>query len=288
MQVLLNGLPIPEADAAIPISDRGFLFGDALFESMRAYGGVVFRLDRHLERLAQGAAIAGFEAMPDPALLAREVGMVLALNTLLDARVRLTVTRGRGRPGDYVGVDGPPQRVVQASAFAGPDPRHLREGVRIGVADRRAIPASSLDPSIKTTSRMASVLARREAAARGAFEAILLDAAGRVTEGTASNLFVVERGALLTPPVGGAALPGVTRAAVLEAAAEAGIEASEAPIAVDRLLGADEVFLTNSSWEVMPVIAIDATTVGDGRPGPVARLLLSRYGALVRRECLGG
>ena len=287
MQVLLNGLPIPEAAAAIPISDRGFLFGDALFESMRAYGGVVFRLDRHLERLAQGAAIVGFEAMPDAALLAREVGMVLALNGLLDARVRLTVSRGRGRPGDYVGVDGPPHRVVQASAFAGPDPRHRREGVRIAIADRRAVPASSLDPSIKTTSRMASVLARREAAARGAFEAILLDEAGRVTEGTASNLFVVERGALLTPPVGGAALPGVTRAAVLEAAAEAGIEATEASIAVERLLRADEIFLTNSSWEVMPVVAIDATTVGDGHPGPVSRLLLERYGALVRRECAG-
>ncbi len=288
MQVLLNGRPIPEADASIPIDDRGFLFGDALFESMRAYGGVVFRLGRHLERLAQGAAVAGFEAMPGAALLGGEVAAVLAINDLRDARVRLTVTRGRGRPGDYVGVAGPPNRIVQASAFAGPDPALQRDGVTASIAVRRAVPAASLDPSIKTTSRMVSVLARREAAAAGAFEAILLDIGGRVTEGTASNMFVVERGALRTPAVGGAVLPGVTRAAVMEAAAEAGIAATEAPITVERLRGADEVFLTNSSWEVMPVVRLDAAVVGDGRPGPVSRLLLERYRALVCRECAGG
>jgi branched-chain amino acid aminotransferase len=288
MQVLLNGRPTPEADASIPIDDRGFLFGDALFESMRAYGGVVFRLDRHLERLAQGAAIAGFEAMPDAALLAQEVAAVLAINDLRDARIRLTVTRGRGRPGDYVGVASPPNRVVQASAFAGPDPAWQRDGVAVSLAARRAVPAASLDPSIKTTSRMVSVLARREAAAAGAFEAILLDLDGRVTEGTASNLFLVEHGELRTPPVGGTALPGVTRAAVMEAAAEAGIAATEAPITVERLRGADELFLTNSSWEVMPVVRLDAVTVGDGRPGPVSRRLLERYRALVRCECAGG
>ncbi|HUD73241.1 MAG TPA: aminotransferase class IV [Dongiaceae bacterium] len=288
MQVLVNGRPLPEAEASIPIDDRGFLFGDALFESMRAYGGVVFRLDRHLERLAQGAAIAGFEAMPGAALLAREVATVLAVNELRDARVRLTMTRGRGRPGDYVGVAGPPNRVVQATAFTGPDPARQRDGVAVSVAARRAVPAASLDPSIKTTSRMVSVLARREAAAVGAFEAILLDLDDRVTEGTASNLFVVERGALVTPPVGGTALPGVTRAAVMEAAVEAGIAAGEAPITLGRLLGADEVFLTNSSWEVMPVVRVDAAVVGEGRPGPVSGRLLERYRALVRRECAGG
>lgn len=287
MQVLLNGRPVDEAAATIPIHDRGFLFGDALFESMRAYAGRVFRLDQHLLRLAQGAAIAGFDAMPPGDLLAREVGEVLALNQLREARVRLTVTRGPGRPGDYVGVDGPPNRIVQASAFAGPDPSHLRDGVRVSVAARRAVPAACLDPSIKTTSRMVSVLARREAAAAGAFEAILLDGRGEVTEGTASNVFLVERGGIVTPPVAGTALPGVTRAAIMEAAATAGLRATEEPVTRERLLGAEEIFLTNSSWEVMPVTSVDAALVGGGRPGPIARRLLEGYRALVRRACAG-
>ncbi len=265
--------------------DRGFLFGDAVFESMRAYGGRVFRLGRHLDRLADSARLIALTSLPPADRLSAAVTRLLEANQLRDARVRLTVTRGPGRPGDYGGVDGAPTCVISAAPFAGLEARHYTDGVALTVASRRAIPAEALDPSIKSTSRLASVLTRREALARSAFEAVLLDASDHLTEGTASNLFLVRDRMLSTPASASSALPGVTRAAVLEAAAEAGIPAAEARLPVRALSESAEVFLTNSSWEVLPVTRVDDRAVGDGRPGPVTAELLRRYRALVAREC---
>jgi branched-chain amino acid aminotransferase len=269
----------------VSVFDRGFLFGDAVFESMRAYGGRVFRLGPHLDRLAASAARVGLRHLPPPNRLAGDVAELLRANELEDARIRLTVTRGPGRPGDYAGEDGPPTCVITAASYAGLEARHHACGVALTVASRRAIPAEALDPTIKTTSRLASVLTRREAQERGAFEAVLLDAAGDLTEGTASNLFLVRDGTLLTPPTSGNALPGVTRAAVLEAAAEAGIPAREERLPAGLLAASAEVLLTNTSWEVLPVVRIDDRAIGDGTPGPVTLDLLRRYRALVAREC---
>lgn len=265
--------------------DRGFLFGDAVFESMRAYGGRVFRMGRHLERLADSARLIGLTGLPGADRLSADVTGLLEANQVGDARVRLTVTRGPGRPGEYGGVDGAPTCVISVAPFAGLEARRYEEGVALTVASRRAIPAEALDPSIKSTSRVASVLTRREAQARGAFEAVLLDAADHLTEGTASNIFLVRDGRLSTPASSRSALPGVTRAAVLEAAAEAGIPAAEARLPLRALRESAEVFLTNSSWEVLPVTRVDDRAIGDGRPGPVTAELLRRYRALVAREC---
>jgi branched-chain amino acid aminotransferase len=283
--VHLNGRLVEETDAVVSVFDRGFLFGDAVFESMRAVGGVVFRLRRHLDRLARSADLVAMTGLPAPDRLARDVGDLLAANRLRDARIRLTVSRGPGRPGDYAGPAGTPTRVISAAAFAGLDPGIHDRGVPAAIAARRAIPADALDPAIKSTSRMASVLARREAAAIGAWEAILLDPAGRLTEGTASNLFLVRGGRLLTPSTPGGVLPGVTRAAVLEVAAEGGLPVVEDHLPADLVRDSDEVFLTNTSWEVLPVVSIDGHPIADGRPGPVSRDLLRRYRALLAREC---
>jgi branched-subunit amino acid aminotransferase/4-amino-4-deoxychorismate lyase len=149
------------------------------------------------------------------------------------------------------------------------------------------MPAECLDPAVKSTSRIVSVLARREAQQRGAYEALLLDAGGGLTEGTASNIFVVENGVVRTPSADGGALPGVTRAAVIEAAGEAGLAVVEGPLPAQSLDHATEAFLTNTSWEVLSVIAVDGRPIGAGRPGPVARDLRARYRAMVRRECGG-
>jgi branched-chain amino acid aminotransferase len=283
--VHLNGRLVAEEDARVSVFDRGFLFGDAVFESMRAYGGRVFRMGRHLERLSDSARLIALANLPSDARLTAGVTELLEANHLRDARIRLTVTRGPGRPGEYGGVDGAPTLVISAAAFAGLEARHYSEGVALTIASRRAIPAEALDPSIKSTSRLASVLTRREAQVRGAFEAVLLDAAGDLTEGTASNLFLVRDGTLATPASSRNALPGVTRAAVLEAAAAAGIPAAQERLPSRALFDSAEVFLTNSSWEVLPVVRIDDRVVGDGRPGPVTAELLRRYRALVAREC---
>lgn len=285
MLVHLNGRLIEETEATVSVFDRGFLFGDGVFESLRACAGGFFRLERHLDRLERSCALAGITGVPSRAVLSAELSQLLAANRLTEARVRLTVTRGAGRPGDYVAVLGPPTRVATASPFGGIAPEVRQAGVGVRLASGRAIPASALDPAIKTTSRLFAVLARREAAHHGAFEALLLDGAGRITEGTASNLFVVREGRLTTPPALGGALPGVTRHAVLEIASLSGIAADEAPITADDLRAADEIFLTNTSWEVLPVVQVDGGPAGGGRPGPLTSRLEDLYRDLMRREC---
>jgi branched-chain amino acid aminotransferase len=204
----------------------------------------------------------------------------------MDARLRLTVTRGRGRPGDYVKASGPPTVVGTAAPFTGLAPALYERGVSVTVSRRVAVPAAALDPSIKSISRLASVLARRDAVAAGAHEAILLDAQGRLTEGTASNLFVVKEGQLSTPPVPEGGLPGITRQTVLELARQADIPSREEALPATRLQRVDEVFLTNTSWELLPVVSIDGRAVGGGQPGPVTGRLLSRYRELIRKECI--
>ena len=287
MLIHLNGRLVPEGEAVVSVFDRGFLFGDGVFESMRAYHGRVFRPRQHLERLARSAALVGLEGPLEAGSLEAWIDALLQANRLEDARVRLTLTRGGGRPGDYVGGEGPPTLVISAAPFAGLDAAVVDSGVAVTVASRRAIPAECLDPAIKSTSRIVSVLARREASRRGAFETLLLDARGRLTEGTSSNLFVVAGKGLLTPAVSGGALPGVTRAAVLEVAAASGLTVSEADLPFAALDTADEIFLTNTSWQVLSVVQVDGRRVGTGRPGPVTLDLLARYRDLVRRECPG-
>jgi branched-chain amino acid aminotransferase len=282
--VHLNGRLIEEAEATVSVFDRGFLFGDGVFESLRACAGRFFRLERHLDRLERSCALAGITGLPSRPALSAELLQLLAANRLMEARVRLTVTRGAGRPGDYLAASGPPTRVATASPFQGISSGVRQAGVGVRLSPGRAIPASAVDPAIKTTSRLFAVLARREAAGQGAFEALLLDGAGRITEGTASNLFLVRGGRLTTPPPGGA-LPGVTRHAVLEIASLSGLAADETPIRADDLNMADEIFLTNTSWEVLPVVSVDGGPAGGGRPGPVTMKLQSLYRDLMRREC---
>ncbi|HEU4401205.1 MAG TPA: aminotransferase class IV [Candidatus Polarisedimenticolia bacterium] len=288
MLVHVNGRLVPESEASISVFDRGFLFGDAVFESMRAVAGTVFRLERHVARLRRSAEGIGLEALPPPATIGAGVAGLLRGNALLDARIRVTVTRGPGRPGDYLDAPGPPNVVMSATPFTGLDPVHHERGVAIAVPRRRQIPPAALDPSIKSTSRLNLVLARREARAQGGFEAVLLDADGCLTEGTASNFFLAATGRLFTPPVPEGVLPGVTREVIIVLARAAGIDVAEEPIPASRLLDAEEVFLTNTSWEVLPVVSVDGRSIGGGRPGPMARDLLRRYRDLLRRECGGG
>jgi branched-chain amino acid aminotransferase len=285
MLVHLDGRLVDEADARISVFDRGLLYGDGVFESMRAVGGRIFRLEAHLDRLERSASLAEFEGLPPRAVLASDLRRLLEANGLRDARLRLTLTRGPGRTGDYLHASGPPTRIATAAPFSGLDPRLYAEGVALAVVGRRAVPAEVLDAAIKTTSRLPAVLARREAARAGAFEAAVLDAAGHLTEGTTSNIFLVREGRLLTPAADGAALPGVTRAVVLEAAHAAGIPVEERPLPASLLGEADEIFLTNTSWEVLPVTRVDGRPAGGGTPGPLSAALLAGYRERVRREC---
>lgn len=256
--------------------DRGFLYGDGVFETLRTYGGTPFRLDAHLARLGDALAEVGITGAPGPAELGRIVAETLARAELPEAYLRITVTRGEQiEGGPEPRLDVQPTVVVTALPLRQYPAVAYERGVSVvvlwprNVADRPA-------PGVKSTSFQRGVLGRRQVASRSAQDGLYLDGCGNVTEGTVSNVFVVEHGALRTPPRE-VCLAGVTRAEVLAIARGRGLAVVEAPVPVDLLHRAEEVFLTNSLAELLPVVEIEGRPVGSGCPGPIWRQLLLAY-----------
>jgi branched-chain amino acid aminotransferase len=279
--VYLNGRLLPADEARVSVVDRGFLYGDGVFETLRAYGGRPFQLTEHVTRLYRSASLIGLELPWPPGAVREAVEATLEANGLAEAYVRITVTRGDG-----LGIEPPaparPTLVVHARPLA-IDPRVYLDGVTAAVVrTRRNLPAA-VPPEAKCLNYLNNILAYREARAVGAQEAIMLNAEGAVAEGSVSNVFAVVQGKVLTPPVEAGIFPGLARATVLGLARELGRPVEERLFGPDLLLAADEVFFTNSVREVVPVVRVNGTRVGDGMPGPVARLLLEAYRALVRR-----
>ena len=274
-RVWLNGELVPAGEARIPVLDRGFTLGDGLFETMRAYDGRIFRLDQHIERLERSAERIGL-ALPNG--LANAAREALLANGLSDAVVRMTVSRGAGGFGL-----GPPGSVSPTCAIMvwplPVSPPVLRAGFASGRLNEHAPTAG-----LKRLGYLDSILALEEARGSGYDEALFLDTAGHLAEATASNLFVLEGGALRTPPTECGVLPGITRANVLEIAREIELPTSEEPMAPEVLEAADEVFLTSSVREIAPVVAIEGRPVGGGVPGPMTLRIKGAYGARVRSE----
>jgi len=279
----LNGKLVPLGQARISPLDRGLLYGDGLFETMRAYHGGIFRLVAHLERLLAGARALRFPFALDAGELARACEDTVRANGLREAYVRLTVTRGVGGLPSELDASPEPTVLVVAREFHG-YPAELRErGMRAVIAPVRRNASSPL-ARVKSLNYLDSLLARAWAADSGADEALMLDPEGSVVEGSASNLFVVEGGAVGTPPVSAGVLPGITRECVLGLCADLGIEAGERTITPDDLTGADEAFLTNSLMEVMPLTRVGGLRMGEGRPGALTGRLLQAYRDLVADE----
>ncbi len=276
--VWVDGALTDREQATVSIDDLGLLYGAACFETMRAYGGVVHRLDRHLARLEGGFAALGLTA-PSRALLAEAIEQTLQANELREARIRLTVTPGRGVGRPDLRTAASPTVIVVAE----PAPADL-EPARVVVSSQRVDPARPLAQA-KTTSYLVSLVALAEARAAGGDEALLLDPRGNVAEAATSNVFVVAHGAVLTPPLASGALPGVTRETVLECARELGLPVQETEVWQAVIASADEVLLTNSIVGVRGVASIDPWWTAAPAPGPVTLQLRDAYEALVRREC---
>lgn len=296
--VSIDGVLGPAAEARVPALDRGFLAGDQVYEVVRTYGLVPFELDAHLDRLARSAARIALDLPWTAARLAAEVRRAVEASRGGDAPdpaaapwnhgergVRLVVTRGAGPEAVALGLPPGPRVLVFALPLLAPPLAAYREGVACVLVAPRA---ARVEPGAKTGSHLAEALAARDAAAAGAHEALLVDAEGRVTEGASSNLFAVRGGRLWTPPADAAILPGVTRALVLALAAEAGLPAEERPLAAGEVRAADELFLTSTSRELLPVTRLDGLPVGDGRPGPVTRALHARYRGAADRAARAG
>jgi branched-chain amino acid aminotransferase len=276
MKVFLNGELLASDAARVPVSDRGFLVGDGVFETLRAYRGIAFALEQHLERLAHSARVMEVE-LPDLRDLASAVERTIAGNALSDARVRITVTSGSG-PAGLARDSGFPTVLVTAVPLPS-WPEVARVVISPWPRNERSVLAD-----IKTTSNAENVAKLVHARGKGADEAISLNLAGNVCEGTSSNVFAVVRGRVATPPLAAGCLAGITRDRLIALGDDAGAEIAERDISLEELRASDELFLTSSTREVQPVVALDDEPIGAGAPGPVTRRLAAAFSEMVRGE----
>jgi len=257
----INGELLPAAAATISVLDHGLLYGDGVFEGIRFYRGRAFRLADHLRRLADSAAAICLQIPYQTDRLAQAVDEVIEAYGQPDGYLRLLVTRGEGALGLDPASCGRPNVVLIADRLTLVDPQRLQAGARVNIASTRRLPSDGLDPRIKSLNYLNQILARMEATRAGADEAILLNHQGRVAEGTADNLFLVRDGCLLTPPTIDGALAGITRQVIMELADVCGIECQEQSLTPYDLYTADELFLTGTGAELIPVAEVDGRPV---------------------------
>jgi len=275
--VFWNGRIVPAEQAHVRIDDAGLLHGASTFSTMLARHGRVFRLDRHLKRVADTAGLLGLAISVDPAELTGAVSAVLEANGLTDARVRLTLT-----PGSLTG--GEPTRLVTAEPLPDYPAEWYQRGIGVVVATFKQLPG---DPTFgyKTGCYLPRILARQEAAAKGFEEALWYTTDGRLAEACFCNVFLVAGGKVFTPPRDTPVLPGVVREAVLEVCDELEISCDcQTPLTVREMLAAEEMFLTSSTMGIRPVVRVERHAVGAEKPGEVTRRIREAYEKLVEKE----
>jgi branched-chain amino acid aminotransferase len=269
MWIYLNDRFVDRKEAVVSVFDHGFLYGDGIYETLRAYGGRIFMLQQHLARLQRSGHLIGLDLpIPEkdwPALL----NEAISRNGLTDAYIRITVSRGEGGIGLDPGLCKRPTVVIMALPLQSYPPHLFREGVKLIISRIRRNLTAALPPRIKSLNFLNNILAKQEALQSGAFDALMLNVEGHVTECTTSNLFFVRTGRLCTPSTACGILDGITREVVLLLAQEQGIPVEEGAYTVEALRQAEECFLTNTSMEIMPACQIDHLPIGSGRPGPL-------------------
>jgi len=277
MKIYLDGRFVDEADAKVSVFDHGLLYGDGVFEGIRLYGGNVFRLDEHLERLENSAKAILLDLPLKRAEWSHAVCETCRVNGLTDGYIRLVVTRGVGDLGLAPWLCAKPSYFVIASKISLYPPEYYENGLAIVTVPSRRIGPAALPATIKSLNYLNNILAKIEAKQFGALEAIMLNEQGYVAEATADNVFVVHKGEMLTPSASRGALKGVTRGAIIDIARDLGIPQREADLTRYDLWCADECFLTGSGAEVIPVVKLDGRTIGTGRPGPITRKVLMEF-----------
>jgi len=279
--VYFNGSLIPRRQARIPALDYGFLYGFGIFETMRAYGGRVFRLDSHLSRLSHAANILG---VPVRAMELKGAVMdTLQANKLDDARIRITVSRGEGEVIPNPDTCQKPTVLITAAPYHPYLEEVYQKGFRAIISSIRRNSQSPLS-RLKSTSYLESILARQEARAAGADEALCLNEKGLLAEASMSNIFVVTNGTLRTPGEESGILAGITRGTILKLASQMDIGILEHDIKPDELFQAEEAFLTNSLMEIMPLTEVKGKPIGSGSPGVITKRLMAAYRETVEKD----
>lgn len=277
MLIYLNGEYVSKEDAKISIFDHGLLYGDGVFEGIRSYDGVVFKLDEHLKRLYDSAKAIMLE-MPVSIDEMKELVLdTLRKNELHDAYIRLVVTRGEGD----LGLD--PDKCPDPTVFVIADKitlypeKYYKNGLELVTAStRRNIPVA-INPRIKSLNYLNNILAKIEGKQAGAIEAIMLNSNGYVVECTGDNIFMIKNETLLTPPLYVGALEGITRNTVMDLAEGLDLQVKEEVFTQYDLYTADECFLTGTAAEVIPVVKVDRRVISDGKPGPMTQKLIAEF-----------
>ncbi len=276
MIIYLDGAYLPKEEAKVSVFDHGLLYGDGVFEGIRAYNGRVFRLDEHLDRLYDSAKTIDLAVPIAKTEMADAIREVLRRNGLRDAYIRPIVTRGIGDLGLDPRRCERPTVIIIAVEWGAMYGDLYEKGLTAVTVSIRRNPAEALPPNVKSLNYLNNILAKIEANCKGGDEAIFFDTNGYLSEGSGDNIFVVKNGEIVTPPTLNN-LRGVTRLVALECAADLGITVVERNMGYFDLYSADEVFVTGTAAEVGPIVTIDGRTIGSGRPGPVTRQLMSAF-----------
>jgi branched-chain amino acid aminotransferase len=278
----VDGVVVPEREARIPVLDRGFLFGDSIYEVVATRGGIPFGFVEHLERLRSSAAGIRMEIGISDVELMRRTKQTMQAAANRENYVRIIVTRGVA---DAPNIDlrhavGAPCIVVMVREWT-PGPV---APVRLRIVERLRNDRRALDPAVKSGNYLNNVMGLAEARAAGDGDAVFLNAAGHVTEASTSNVFAVIDGTVVTPPLTDGLLAGITRQLVIDASREAGIAVVERSIGADELRASDEVFLSSTLRNVLPAIAVDGVAIGDGGTGAVTRRVAAAFDVAAARH----
>ncbi len=274
MYVYLNKGLVRGSEAAVSVFDHGFLYGDGVYETMRVYDDVVFMVDEHLARLYRSASMIGLTVPLDNDGIKSSIYETLEANSLRNAYVRLTLSRGYGPPGLDPDLCNEPTFVIIAEQMRNYPREFYEDGIRIIIATTRRNPVGAINPQIKSLNFLNNILAKIEAKREGAYEAVMLNVSGHIAEGTVSNVFFFRDNVLYTPSVACGILDGITRGLVLDIAEREGIAVQEGEFTPDDIYGASEVFVTNTTMEVMPVSGVDDVKY---KVGDMGKLLRSIY-----------
>lgn len=283
MLVYINGEFVPEADATVSVFDRGFLYGDGVFETMRSYCGRIFRLGDHIHRLMLSAEIIGLRLPQTRAQLSDICIGLLEQNELSDAIVRISVTRGLAQGGVGISSAGTPTVVAFARAPSPLADDAYTTGVSAKIVSITRTSSAAIDSRIKSMNFLNYILARAEAERAGAFDAIMLTTSGHIAETSTANIFFAKGETLVTPSLDCDILPGIIRESVIELAAAMGIPVEERKIVPDEVSDFSECFLTNSGFELLPVAKIDDASIGDGKSRPIYTRLHEAYRDLAKK-----
>ena len=281
--VYLDGKFVPEEEAKISIFDHGFLYGDGVFEGIRAYNGRVFRLREHMNRLYDSAKAIDLQIPITKEEFEKIILETLRINKLRDAYIRPIVTRGVGDLGLDPRKCKKPTIIVITKPWGKLYGDLYERGLKAVTVAVRRNPYDALPPNIKSLNYLNNILAKIEANAKGGDEAIFLDKLGFISEGSGDNVFIVKNGSILTPPTINN-LPGITREVVIEIIKKLGIPFAERNLSLYDLYTADEVFVTGTAAEIAPIVEVDGRKIGDGKPGKLTKRLMEEFEKVTQTE----